>query len=116
MDEAPPHGSRQRWLALGLAVLGVAVLGWALWGFLRLTVSSRAPGFTAGGATTLAEQCSRSVPAELAQACIDAGQQKAAAAMRPLELAAALGGALVGLAISVGIRSRRHRPNHRRNG
>jgi hypothetical protein len=90
-----------------MGALGGALLLWALFGFLRVTLSARAPGDTAGGAATIEERCSRSVPADQAKACIQAGRQQAVAATLPLELAAMVGVALIALAIGSSRSARR---------
>jgi hypothetical protein len=104
------------WAALVLAGAGAALLLWMLVGLLRAESLLRASSRTAGGAATLRERCSRSVPPDLAQACIAEGQAQVAAAERPL-----WGGAFAGVALLVAaalLRRRQVRLEHdkRRQG
>jgi hypothetical protein len=79
----------------------------------RLSVSERAPGETAGGAVTAVERCSRSMPVDLAQACIAELQKKDAAARRRLWAGTTLGGVLLGLALWAELSARRQGTDRR---
>ncbi len=94
----PGRGAR-RLVGLLAAVAGGVILVWTLSSYMRLTVSARPPGPTAGGATTAIERCSRSVPVDLAQACVAAMEQKEATVRRRLWAGATVGGVLLGLAL-----------------
>ena len=116
MGEAPRPAGWQRRLALVLGALGGVILVGALVGALGSRLSARAPGATAGGAATVEQRCSRGVPAELAQACIEESRLQAATAARRLELIAAVGVALCALAAGIGRSASRRVKNHRRDG
>ena len=116
MGEAPRPAGWQRRLALVLGALGGVILVGALVGFLGNLLSARAPGATAGGAATVEQRCSRGVPAELAQACIEETRLQAATAARRLGFTAALGVGLCALAVGIGRSAGRRTKNHRRYG
>lgn len=89
------------------AAAGGAILVGTLLSFMRLSVSEGPPGQTAGGAVTAVERCSRSMPVDLAQACIAELQQKDAAARRRLWAGTTLGGLLLGLSLWAELSARR---------
>lgn len=103
MGESPqplrPGRPLRRLATLLAAAAGGVILISTLVSFMRLSVSERAPGETAGGAVTAVERCSRSMPVDLAQACVAAMEQKEATVRRRLWAGATVGGVLLGLAL-----------------
>ncbi len=118
MDETPqrlrPGRAPRRLAGLLAAVAGGVILLWTLSSYVRLTISARPPGATAGGAATAVERCSRSMPADLAQACLAELERKETAARRRLWAGATVGGVLLGLALWAD-RSARRQATRRRD-
>lgn len=100
----------RRWIALLLLAAGLLLLLWSVFGLLRLTITAQEPGLTSGGSATLVERCSRSLPADLAKACIEDGLRRDAAARWRLGLSAGCAVVLLVLSIRQGRTSRRARP------
>ena len=117
MGESPqplrPGRPLRRLATLLAAAAGGVILISTLVSFMRLSVSERAPGETAGGAVTAVEHCSRSMPVDLAQACIAELQKKDAAARRRLWAGTTLGGVLLGLALWAELSARRQGTDRR---
>lgn len=111
--QPPGRSTRRRLAGLLAAVAGGMILIWTLVGYVRLTLSARPPGGTAGGAATMIERCSRSMPVDLAQACVAEMEQKEAAARLQLWAGATVGGALLGLALWADRSARRAARNRR---
>lgn len=111
--QPPRRSTRRRLAGLLAAVAGGMILIWTLAGYVRLTLNARPPGGTAGGATTMIERCSRSMPVDLAQACVAEMEQKEAAARLKLWAGATVGGALLGLALWADRAARRAARNRR---
>lgn len=108
-----PGRTARRVLGLLAAVAGGVILLWTLSSYMRLTISARPPGATAGGATTALERCSRSMPVDLAQACVAEMEQKEATARLKLWAGATVGGMLLGLALWADRSARRQAKNRR---
>lgn len=111
--QQPGRSSRRRLARLLAAVAGGLLLVWTLSGYLRLTLSARSPGGTAGGATTALERCSRSMPVDLAQACVAEMEKKEATARLRLWAGVTVGGVLLGLALWADRSARRPARNRR---
>ena len=111
--QQPGRSARRRLAGLLAAVAGGLILVWTLAGYLRLTLSARPPGGTAGGAATMIERCSRGMPVDLAQACVAQLEKEEVTARLRVWAGVTVGGVLLGLALWADWSARRQQRNRR---